>query len=131
MGYCMHQRDGSFTIASADKAGALSALKNVGGKEYAWVDHVGIKHAETLEQAITAWRWHATTDEAGNIDDLYFNGEKFGDDDIFLKILAQYAKNGSWIEMQGEDGERWMWKVEDNRLVSYNATISYEQDIAD
>jgi hypothetical protein len=33
--------------------------------------------------------------------------------------------------MQGEDGERWMWKIENNRLVSYNATISYEQDIAD
>ena len=131
MGYCMHQRDGSFTIASANKAGALSALKNLSGRDYAWVDHVGIKHAETLEQAIRAWRWHATTDEAGNIDDLYFNGEKFGDDEVFLKILAQYAKNDSWIEMQGEDGERWMWKVENNRLVNYNATISYDQDIAD
>tara|TARA_R100001129_G_scaffold177621_1_gene152635 strand:- start:64 stop:468 length:405 start_codon:yes stop_codon:yes gene_type:complete len=127
MGYCIFQRDGKFKIASADKAGALSALKKLSKGDYAWVDHLGLEQADTLEQAIRAWRWHATTDEQGNIDDLYFNGEKYGDEEVLLKVLALYAESGSWVEMQGEDGERWMWKFERRQLVTYNAKITFDE----
>ena len=130
MGYCMHQIDWSVKIASADKAGALAALQampiGTPGNNWSWVSRNEVLEAETLEQALYAWRWQAYTLKNGDIHSLEFGGEKYGDDPILLAALAPFVEDGSFIEMQGEDGERWMWKFRDGELETLNAQISYE-----
>jgi len=58
---------------------------------------------------LSEWRWEALIDDDGNIIDLTFFGEKYGDDLIMLNAIAPWVKPGSYIEMSGEDGSMWRW----------------------
>jgi len=51
-----------------------------------------------------------STDAEGNIEDIGFAGEKASvDDDAFFKALGPFVEAGSFIEMAGEEGERWRY----------------------
>ena len=140
MGYCMHQLDWHVKIASADKAGALAALKAMDnsngngrwddgqgyGPQWSWVSQRDVNEADTLEEALDAWRWHATTGKNGDIHSLEFVCEKYGDDPVMFKVLAPFVEDGSFIEMQGEDGERWMWKFGGGKVETFQGQTVYE-----
>ena len=121
MGYCIEQRGAKFTILAKNKPKALEALKaiagntdNMGGgsssgeKWYSWVN-MGYVSRATLEKAIEDWRWHAETNEEGDINDIWFDGQKIGDEDHFFAALAPFVEKGSYVEMQGEEGEIWRY----------------------
>ena len=44
----------------------------------------------------------------------YFSGEKLGDDYEMFKLIAPYINDG-YIEMSGEDAERWRWIFKDGK----------------
>tara|TARA_R100000664_G_C2741161_1_gene129613 strand:- start:737 stop:1132 length:396 start_codon:yes stop_codon:yes gene_type:complete len=122
----MHQLDWHINIASADKAGALAAIKAMPeSSRWSWVSSNEVLSAETLEEALKAWRWEAVADKQGNINYLHFMGEKYGEDPLLLKAIAPFVEDGSFIEMQGEDGERWLWRFSDGELETLEAQISY------
>jgi hypothetical protein len=127
MGYCMHQRGCDFFIPKRKKKAALDAIKKLATKKglmgggswsngkqtdqwFAWVQTDEFVKAQTLKDAMAAWRWPVEEDDEGNVTSVYFDGEKAGDDEHLLRAIAPFVKDGSWIEMQGEDEMTWKWK---------------------
>ena len=79
-------------------------------RHYSWVDEQGAFNAKTFKEVAEAFRWEIDLDDEGNVYWISFNGEKYGGDEmVFLNAIAPYVKKGSYIEMQGEEGERWKW----------------------
>ena len=136
MGYCMSQHDSEFSIKPDHVSGALAAIKGLAGKEtkrgwgggyYSWVETRKFVKAETLTQALQAWRWYATgNEETGEITDIQFEGEKLGDDDKLFNAIAPFVEPGSFIEMQGEDGTLWRWLFDGKTCTEKQAKVSWD-----
>lgn len=136
MGYCMEQTGGVFGIDKANEAAALQAIKDLAGKgtisdssgrHFSWVDDREYANASTLAEALTAWRWDATECPMGSgIADITFTGEKWGDDNIVFDAIAPFVRAGSYIEMLGEDGERWRWVFDGSDWRQVNAKTVWE-----
>jgi hypothetical protein len=125
MGYYMTQRDSDFQMDIRDFDAALEAVKRLRGRPYAWVNSNFIDEAK-LPGAVEDWRWSLIPDEQGNVGNIEFLGEKLGDDEVLFKALAPFVKPGSFIEMQGEDGEIWRWLFDGKTCVDKTAKISWE-----
>ena len=143
MGYCMTQRDCHFIIKAENQEKAMEAIKALakdvdekgsggswsgGGKTkswYSWVETEEFANAETLADALKAWRWIAE-DNKGDIDYLYFEGDKLGQEDILFEAIAPFVEEGSYIEMSGEDGALWRWAFEQGMMVEREAQINWK-----
>lgn len=119
MGYCIRQRESCFEVFN--KESALAAIKALatqthrmnggssdGSRWFSWVNTSEFLNAKTFEEAMRAWRWDYG-DEDFETAWLDFTGEKSGDDKILFDAIAPFVKAGSYIEMEGEDGEIWRW----------------------
>ena len=146
MGYHMHIHEQDFLIKEEAKEGALAAIKrldpNLGSgyrwdgarKErveswYSWVSTEEYKKAETLEQAMEAWRWSSYVDDGiddGDIDNLEFLGEKLGDDRVLFAALAPFVEEGSHVTMMGEDMDVWRWFFTDGKCFTQYALLNFD-----
>jgi hypothetical protein len=143
MGYYIQQTDSDIFIPKELFPLALQAIKKImldtkkmnGGswdadgpqeRWYSWVDTSEVLKAETLKDALDAWRWEAYLSEGGDIADLTFVGEKSGQDEILLNVIAPYVKEGSYVSMRGEDGELWRWYFDGERCVEKYGRVVYE-----
>lgn len=121
MGYYMDQVDQDFRIKKENIQKAWNSLLDImkvekkticdsSGYHYSWIDTDAVLNAETFEKALSEARFDVETDNNGDIVDIYFNGEKLGDEEIILGSIAPYVESGSYITFQGECDERWKWK---------------------
>lgn len=125
MGYCMTENDCVFFIdktnipelIKAIKALAEDPSKMTGGRyhlgkkterHYSFVNNSFVD-TDDIEKIFDIWRWAISLDDDGNIVDIGFRGEKSGDDNMLFQAIAPYVKEGSYIEMRGEDGAMWRW----------------------
>lgn len=106
MGYYITVRDVHFKIKKHNFEKALEAIKEL--PPHGWVDS-RYTEADTLEEAMTCWRWEAGYNAEGDIDYLLFIGEKLGNDEMFFTALAPYVEPDSYIEMDGEENALWRW----------------------
>ena len=82
--------------------------------------------SEKMVDLFDAYRWELYCDEENNISAIYFNGEKYWDDDTtLLKTIAPYVTDGSFIEMRGEDGEVWRWVYKNNAIETHHAELTF------
>jgi hypothetical protein len=132
MGYWMTQRgDQDFTIKKENQEKALIAIKALSFEPtrsisgYSWVDDNYV-NANTLKEALDIWRWEAMIDKDGDIIDLYFTGDKLGDEDFLFRAIAPYVEDGSYIEMSGEDSCLWRWCFENGTIFEKYPTITWE-----
>ena len=141
MGYYMSMIDCSFFIAKKDKGAALKAIQelrpdNGGGGRFdpehgkleswfSWVCTDEYKSAKTLEDAVKAWRWRVEVDDDEDVVGICFEGEKLGDDKHFLEAIAPFVRDGSWIEIDGEDDERWRWCFVGGEVRTTTPTITW------
>ena len=133
MGYYADQMDASFAINRKSFTKALKAIKALGkergdmpyGCFCSWVD-MGFVDAENLMDAMEAWRWEVEIDEKGNISGVEFMGEKLGDDKVLFDAIAPFVKDGSYIEMQGGDGEMWRWVFKDGKCEEIYPKIHWD-----
>jgi hypothetical protein len=142
MGYCIEQRASDFRVKKENFKPMLKAIESLmaltdrmsGGSSYrekwfAWVDTSkvlqGVENNDIF-YAMEAWRWFVERDEEGNISGIFFEGEKYGDDDLLMAAIAPYVENGCYIEMQGEDGEMWRWCFDHGKLINKEAKIVWE-----
>ena len=116
MGYCMSQRDSDIRIKAENVSAALAAILGMyepdeggGYQTYSWVDRSSVQTSKTLVEALNAWRWKALARPNGDICDLRFDGEKLGSDPELFSTIAPFVEHGGYIEMVGEDDERWRW----------------------
>jgi len=132
----MNQRDSKFSIKLENTQKALDAIKSLAGKEtitdsygrhFSWV-HPEYEKAKTLFDAMSCWRWQPKTGSDGGVDGVYFTGEKYGDDPILFKAIAPFVEDGSYIEMQGENGEIWRWVFNNGKFKEVYGRHVFEAD---
>lgn len=133
MGYCINQEDISFSIKKENFPGALKALNKAVNEDHTVTDWVSEKDVsgindpqEALKELLEECRWQPTFDSDGNISDLDFTGEKYGDDDELFTALAPYVDAGSYIEMRGEDDAHWRWNFDGKTMEENHGKMDYE-----
>lgn len=139
MGYCMDQKHSAFKIKKENFAAALEAIKGLalqasqigggssrGEKGFSWVSTEEFTTAGTLKEALSAWRWETNESKEGDIDGIFFNGEKLGDDQTLFETLAPYVEAGSFIGMEGEDGAIWRWFFDGKNCFEESAEVDYD-----
>ena len=124
MGYCIEQTDSNFIIKKENFRDALNNLKAVftpdkmtcidyiRGKKiphFSWVSTDIVLDAETLEEALEEIRYNPIFNGNGDIINVEFIGEKYGDEEIFFTALAPFVEKDSYISFEGEDGCKWTW----------------------
>lgn len=72
--------------------------------------------------------YYFTLDPEGNITDIEFHGEKLYEDFSLFQSLAPYVKDGSYIEMMGEDGEQWRWVFANGKCREIKATVTWPEE---
>lgn len=143
MGYYMEQFGADFVVIKDKIPEMIKAIhvlnkhthKMSGGtygngretKHYAWVD-MNFVNTDNVEEIFKCWRWSVDFNEDGSITDISFNGEKLGDDKILFDAIAPFVENNSFIEMSGEDGERWRWKFKNGKCVEIYAKVTWDDD---
>lgn len=129
MGYEMRQRGSQFLLYAENKPAALRALQKMleGGHQYRWVENRAIAHAIYLEEALDEWGWEAKHSETAGINGLEFQREKAGDEDALFAALAPFVEPGSYIEMQGEEGELWRWVFDGASVQRIEARTSWPE----
>lgn len=112
----MRQIDAEFFIHSCNKADCLERIKKMEPNKnemsdgFAFILPEHYKNADTLEQALQGWRWNPKTDEGTkHITGINFGSNYFGDEIELFIAIAPFVKVGSFIEMEGENDERWRW----------------------
>lgn len=90
------------------------------GKEYphfSWVDTKIVLESKTLEDALEEIRYKPVFTPYGDIANVEFTGEKYGDEKIFFTALAPYVESGSCLSFEGENGTEWTWNFKDGKVV--------------
>lgn len=125
MGTYMDQGETKFNIKAKNTQRVVKAIKALHGQEsiydssgshFSWVDNKFYK-LNTLQELMTAFRWEPTIDENGNIINVTFKGQKWGDDEQFFEAIAPYVETGSYIIMDIE-GELHKWAFNDGKFLS-------------
>lgn len=134
MGYCIEMTDSKFVIKKENFEKALNSLKSVfvlenmtcvdciDGREYphfCWVNTQIVLNSATLEVAMSEIRYFPFCNAQGDICNVEFVGEKYGDEKIFFNVLAPYVEDGSFLSFCGEDGNTWTWNF-NNGAVTLN-----------
>lgn len=132
MGYYMSMRNCEFTILNKNKQKALESLKEFASNKQkrnsniAWSASSEIIASENLVEAFEACRYGVEENENGDIFYLYFNGEKLGDDEEIFNAIAPAVEDGSFIEMQGENGYLWRWVFQDGKCREIAAKVIWD-----
>lgn len=142
MGYYMDQKDQNFFIDKSNITHVVNAIhalaketsnmsgvkidnKNVVSQHYSWVSNNYVD-SNDIKEIFKCWRWHVDTDDQGNIESIYFEGQKLGDDEYLFKAIAPFVKDDSYIEMSGEDGALWRWAFKNGQCREVYATITWD-----
>ena len=114
MGYAIHQRDSRFAIRDGHHAEAFETLREHFPEE--------LERAEDLRDALLAFGWE--TDESCAW--LWYLGDRYSEIyERLFAVIAPFVTGGSWIEMQGQEGEIWRWEFEGGRLYEQEAVIAW------
>ena len=131
MGYCIEMTESNFTIKRKNFDKALQSLKDVfvpenmtcynyvNGKKYphfSWVDTKTVLESKELGEALEEIRYAPTYNDDGDICDVEFTGEKYGDEEIFFNALAPYVESGSYLCFEGEDEDTWKWAFDNGKV---------------
>lgn len=135
MGYYASNPNSVIVIKASNIPRALWAIKEMYKQEegmaapgFSWVDRDTVLKAETIEEALAEWRWDASLDEAGDLYCVTFSGEKLGDDEDLWFNLAPYIEHGGFIEMLGEDDNRWRWVFWRGEMRTEYPTVIWEYE---
>jgi len=97
-------------------------------KHYSWVNTPkdGFKD---LKSAFEEWRYEGNFDDAGNFVIEYFDGEKWGDDEILFDTIAPFidgGEHGGLITVHGEENEKWRYVFENGDMREEKGIIVWE-----
>jgi len=123
MGYCITVECNGMVIPKAKVKKALAAINAIKPGRYSWVDHTG--DFESLEDALSEWRYGAVEEDNGNVTIECFNGEKSGDDEKIWQALAPFMKAGAEVEYHGEDGAQWKYVFDGKTYKELNRSTDW------
>jgi hypothetical protein len=58
---------------------------------------------------------------------IHFEGEKIGQEDLLFEAIAPWVRDGSYIEMSGEDDAMWRWFFHAGECHEVTPTIIWEE----
>jgi hypothetical protein len=117
MGYCATQTGCSFFIAKADKLRGLELLQ-------ASFEFEG--ELESLKDAFEDSKWTLNFKD-GDIVGVSWWGDKYRDDDNeLLEAIAPVVKDGSYIELCGEDGDSWRLVFKNGEMKEIRPKVIWE-----
>jgi len=129
MGYYMDLVDSNFWIKKENEEKALNAIKEAvaDGRVNSWINKEFVEKANDLQDAFLACRWDIEKyDDNNGYGDLYFDGEKLGNDYEFFCAIAPYVGNNCYVQIRGEDGEMWRWVFRDGKCHEIYPTIIWD-----
>ena len=123
MGYCIELIEKNFKIKPNCEVELINKIKEFcknfkgynGDGKITWVDKNSVLESNSLEEIFDEFRYPLTKLDDGSYDIDYFSGEKLGDDYSFFFTIAPFVEDGSYIEMLGEDGDKWRWIFKDGK----------------
>lgn len=134
MGYRMWQSGGEFKILRVNHGKVLEALtrfvKGLQGKVSVSGYVRNLCPEENWRNLILAFgdlRWNVNVDVDYNIIAIQFGGENLWDDKSLFEAVAPYVEDGSFIEMTGDEGEKWRWVFKDGGLKEIYAKVVWEE----
>lgn len=113
MGYQIHLKAARFVIDAANVPAALKAINDLCFPPEVLKQYPQWRSYQTIEQAFEEDRWRIERD-LGQVNRIYFEGEKGyremgADEESVLWMVREQVRPGSFIQMWGEDGDRWTW----------------------
>jgi hypothetical protein len=82
---------------------------------FSWMDANYPEKCKDLKEVLEEVGFDVELSEAGDILSLGYDS-KTGDEEHFLNALAPFVANGSFIEWQGEDGEKWRHEFDGHKI---------------
>lgn len=130
MGYCIKQRYANFSIKKENIAKAFEACKTfadkIDGRNYVWVRNSVLKEAKNISEFMDEWSWEPSFNVDGDIDNIQFTGEKLGEENKLLEIIAPFVETNSYIEMSGEDACIWRLVFKNGKVKEVTPKIDWE-----
>ena len=139
MGYYIDLTGAEWEIP--ETAEVLSALKEMvtkyhaikrGGSSsgeswFSWMEDSEILGAETAQTVFIRLGFDTLTTDTGFTLEGYSN--KTGQEDVFLAVVAPFCKEGSYVEIRGEDGSEWQYSVRDKKLYYAEVIRSWDEPV--
>jgi hypothetical protein len=137
MGYCISLLHTKFRIPKASKALAHTAIlglfghgketiRDGSGPHYSWVDTKTVLASTSLEEAMDEWRYELVVDpNTGDVTDINFTGEKYGDEEVLFGAIAPYVEAESYLAFSGEDGAHWRWFFDGSSVREETGVVTY------
>lgn len=94
-------------------------------RHFSWLNGVDPDNWDYLKDAMADWRFPIELDDDLNVVDIGFTGEKLGDEKQMFEVIAPFVEDGSYIEMQGEDGDVWRWEFTGDSVEEVHAEAEF------
>ncbi len=123
MGYAITQNDSNIKV-QASKVEQLRTELSSRICDYYDIDY----KLYSLYYCISRFNFDYTTEEDGSLSDFTFSSEKYTRDlDDFIKILAEFAEEESYIEFIGEDSVFIKFLIKNGKAMRIEGTVVYNE----
>lgn len=122
MGYCMRLVGSRFEIYRGHFTATYEAAMEYAHSVH-WAD---VSDCRLLPDVMRHLRWELVFSPEGDVSDIRFEGEKLWGDDKLFAALAPFVRDGSYIEMVGEDGHRWRWTFKDGKMTKRSGVMVWK-----
>ena len=120
-----------FQIKAANLKLAMQALGNADQNKLKtkWSNGPLLANYGRLDEWLEACGWSIVLDADFNLIKLYREQESLAENEDFMfGVLAPFIEPGARIEFRGEDGERWRYVFDGERMQGFTARIEWEPD---
>lgn len=134
MGYYVKLEESDFTIP--EREDVLAALREMpkkyhdlkrGGngtdKWFSWMSDEEIENATSVEAIFRSLGFETMSEDGQFVLVGYDN--KMGQEDLFLAVVAPFVSEDSYTEWTGEDGMRWRYVVQNEKLHVQSSTVAW------
>jgi len=130
MGYHVDMMDASFNMKKENLLPALKAVKDFirVSAQLRWVDNYTILNASNLAEVMEEFKYELSVDDLGNVYDIGYDSDKQGDEETIFRVIAPYVEPDSYIEMLGEDGDRWRYLFKDGVLKILQGRVVWDEE---
>lgn len=129
MGYCVDMTESTISITRENSIKMMEMLIKYideNKPKWDWVNTNCVKEecrTYNFRDVMAELRYTVYMDDVYYID--YFSGEKLGSEWDIFKVLAPYINDG-YIEMCGEDGNKWRYVFKDGKCDERHPNVSWE-----
>jgi hypothetical protein len=142
MGYYVTLENVDFTIPADKVADAFEAMKALnsrddlktggswqGGKQterwFAWMDADYDKTCKDAKAILDMLGFEVEVADDGGLSLVGYDS-KTGSEEHFVRTLAPFVKEGSYMEWRGEEGDRWRWVILNGQMTRQQGHTVFE-----